>query len=133
MIGQLRAQSPRVVLFDAHSIASQVPSLFEGRLPDLNLGTDGGRTADATLIGQLLDLCAQSDYSHVINGRFKGGYITRHYADPAERVHTVQLELAQCNYMDETYPFAYNEANAAKLQAFLKRLMSGICDWAAQG
>jgi N-formylglutamate deformylase len=132
LLEELRAQSPRVVLFDAHSIASQVPSLFEGRLPDLNLGTDGGRTADSNLIASMRAVCEKSGYSHVLNGRFKGGYITRHYARPEQGVHTVQLELAQCNYMDETYPFAYNEAKAAQLQALLKPLISCVCDWALQ-
>src|SRR5690606_26702557 len=85
-----------------HSIRSELPFLFEGRLPDLNLGTVGGASCSATLQARLEDvLGVQRDYSHIVNGRFKGGYITRQHGKPGEGIEAVQLELAQSTYMDE--------------------------------
>lgn len=117
------------LLLDAHSIRSRVPRLFDGTLPDLNLGTADGHSCAPDLAERLAALCNASDYSAVVNGRFKGGYITRHYGDPAAGIHAVQLELAQHNYMDETPPFPYREARAQPLQAFLRRFVGALLDW----
>src|SRR5918993_2995856 len=112
-IARLHAAHGCVVLWEGHSIRAQVPFLFEGRLPDLNLGTAGGTSClPATQARLEATLAAQSRYSWVANGRFKGGYITRHYGAPARGVEAVQLELAQCNYMDED-SFAYDDARAS--------------------
>jgi N-formylglutamate deformylase len=112
------------VLLDAHSIRSLVPRLFPGRLPDVNLGTNGGESCDPALTRQLTSvLAAQSRFTHVLNGRFKGGYITRHYGDPRARVHAVQIELAQSAYMDEERP-SFDAADAAPLQNLLRSLIA---------
>jgi N-formylglutamate deformylase len=122
-IARLRERHGRVVLWEGHSIRSRVPMLFEGRLPDLNLGTADGASCTPALQAKLdASLKAQSDYGFVINGRFKGGYITRHYAAPGQGVQAVQLELAQLNYMDEE-SFAYDEAKAARLQPLILALL----------
>lgn len=126
LIAELKATHGKVILFDAHSIASQVPLLFEGTLPDLNFGTADGVTADAGLMVRVMNACAGSRYSVVHNGRFKGGYITRNYGRPAEGVQTIQLELAQKNYMQEQAPFAYDEAKALELQEVLCRVLSCV-------
>ena len=118
------------LLWDAHSIRSQVPRFFEGRLPDLNLGTGGGTSAAPDLIERLVAVAADAaPLSHVLDGRFKGGYITRAYGRPAEGVHAVQLELAQIAYMDED-PVAYRPEKAERLQPVLKRLLLTMLDWA---
>ncbi|MEO8672171.1 MAG: N-formylglutamate deformylase [Tahibacter sp.] len=120
---RLRTRHGRVVLWEAHSIRSVVPFLFDGRLPDLNLGTSSGASCSPALQARLLaTLEAQRDYSYVINGRFKGGYITRHYGQPAHGVDAVQLEIAQCNYMDED-TFSYETGRAARLQSLLNELL----------
>ncbi len=129
LITQLKQQHSKVVVFEAHTIRSQVPSLFDGTLPDLNIGTADGATADASLCDAIAAVCKSSPYSHVVNGRFKGGYITRHYGQPGQGVHAVQLELAQKNYMQEDYPFAYDEARAAKLQGTLREILSSVIQW----
>lgn len=99
---RLLGRQARVLLWEGHSIRSSVPMLFEGRLPDFNLGTaDGASCAPALLERMTAVLAGQQRYSHVANGRFKGGYITRHYGNPARNIHAVQLELAQAAYMDE--------------------------------
>jgi N-formylglutamate deformylase len=98
------------VLWEGHSIRSVVPFLFDGRLPDINLGTSSGASCSPELQQRLASVLErQSDYSFIVNGRFKGGYITRHYGRPAEGVQAVQLDLAQLNYMDED-SFVYVDA-----------------------
>jgi formiminoglutamase len=92
-LARLRKRHSKVVLYDAHSIRSVVPALFAGKLPVFNIGTNDGRSCDARLERTIADLCAGSGRSHVVNGRFKGGYITRHYGRPTDGVHAVQMEL----------------------------------------
>ena len=122
-LARLLAQHGRAVLWDGHSIKSRVPMLFEGRLPDFNLGTADGASCDADLQWSLTRVLeAQRRYDFVVNGRFKGGYITRHYGQPAEGVQAVQLELAQCQYMDEE-SFAWDQAKAAAVQATIRELL----------
>lgn len=123
-LARLKAQHGYALLFDAHSIASQIPRLFDGQLPDLNIGTNDGASCAPHVETALRASCeAQTHYSWVINGRFKGGYITRAYGQPAQQQHAVQLELAQCNYMDEQAPFAWRPEKAAALQTQLKRVV----------
>lgn len=123
-IARLRAAHGRVVLWEGHSIRSEVPMLFEGRLPDLNLGTADGRSCGSALRGRLAAvLAAEPRYTHVVDGRFKGGYITRHYADPGNGIETVQLEIAQATYLDET-SFSFDEARAVPLVEVIGRLLA---------
>jgi N-formylglutamate deformylase len=129
LLRTLKAQHPRVVLFDAHSIASTVPTLFDGTLPDLNFGTVDGASADNELADALLTLGQQSGYSSVLNGRFKGGYITRQYGRPAEGIHAVQLELAQRTYMQETHPYDYDDTKVVQLQTVLRQLVEQLIDF----
>ncbi|HVV98654.1 MAG TPA: N-formylglutamate deformylase, partial [Rhodanobacteraceae bacterium] len=122
-VARIGAEHGRVVLWEGHSIRSVVPFLFEGQLPDFNLGTAGGESCSPALQSRLTDvLAAQRDRTHVVNGRFKGGYITRHYGRPAERIEAVQLELAQRNYMDED-TFEYRDELAAKTERVLRALL----------
>ncbi|HEX4854563.1 N-formylglutamate deformylase [Arenimonas sp.] len=122
-LARLRERHGRVLLWEGHSIRGTVPFLFEGRLPDLNLGTAAGTSCAPGVQARLeAVLAAQSDYSWVANGRFKGGYITRHYGRPAQGVDAVQLELAQPTYMDED-AVCYDEAKAAALQPLLSALL----------
>jgi N-formylglutamate deformylase len=122
-LDRLRAQHGAVLLWDAHSIASHLPRLFDGRLPDLNFGTADGRSCDASLIDAVLDVVRTGTYSHVVNGRFKGGHITRHYGAPHQGVHAIQLEMSQLIYMQEENPFAYQADKAAQLQPLLQAML----------
>jgi len=120
---RLRGKHGRVLLWEGHSIRGEVPFLFEGTLPDLNVGTSSGASCSPQLQARLEGvLAAQKDYSWVANGRFKGGYITRQYGRPAEGVDAVQLELSQRNYMDED-SFEYDEARAGRLLPTLRALL----------
>ena len=122
-IVRLRELHGRVLLWEGHSIRSQVPFLFEGRLPDLNLGTASGASCLPETQQRIeAVLSGQSRYSWISNGRFRGGYITRHHGRPSDGVEAVQLELAQLNYMDED-SFAYDQARAVQLQALLQDLL----------
>ncbi|HET6805481.1 MAG TPA: N-formylglutamate deformylase [Frateuria sp.] len=122
-LARLRALHGRVVLWEGHSIRSRVPMLFDGQLPDYNLGTADGASCGAPLQARLdAVLQGQDGYSHVVNGRFKGGYITRHYGRPAEKVQAVQLELAQYTYMDED-SLDFLPAQAAGVQAVIGALL----------
>jgi N-formylglutamate deformylase len=122
-LARLHAEHGRVVLWEGHSIRSHVPMLFDGRLPDFNLGTAAGASCELAL-QQRLQTCleAQTRFSVAVNGRFKGGYITRQYGAPTTGVQAVQLELAQLNYMDET-SFAYDEVRAPLVQALIDQLL----------
>ncbi|WP_280153584.1 N-formylglutamate deformylase [Piscinibacter sp. XHJ-5] len=129
---RLHAAHGSVVLWDAHSIASELPRFFEGRLPDLNLGTADGH-ACATPVQKAAEavLQAQREFTHVTNGRFKGGYITRHYGRPTEGSHALQLEMCHATYMDEQPPFGYRPDLAARVQPVLRQLLAAVVEAAA--
>ena len=121
------------MLWDAHSIRSVLPRFFEGRLPDLNLGTADGASCDPALAQELLAIAeAAPGYTGVLNGRFKGGYITRHYGEPARNIHAVQLEMTQCCYMQEALPFDYLPEVAAGVQPHVKRMLQAVLAFAAR-
>ena len=123
-LGAVKARHGFALLFDAHSIRSRVPRFFEGRLPDFNLGTGGGTAADPALAERLKAICeASPGFTTALNGRFKGGFITRRYGRPAEGVQAVQLELSQITYMDERPPWSYREDVAAKVRPTLRKLL----------
>jgi N-formylglutamate deformylase len=128
---RLRSLHGQVLLWEAHSIASLLPRLFEGKLPDLNFGTNAGATCAPNIIDAVLAPLTQSaapaPLSHVVNGRFKGGYITRHYAQPEQGIHAIQLEMCQSLYMNEELPFDYRPDIAEKVQPLLQSMLqSGL-------
>lgn len=120
---KLRERFGFALLWDAHSIRSRVPKFFEGELPNLNLGTADGKSCAPELAEALLTRARASPYSVVLNGRFKGGYITRHYGNPSEGVHAVQLEMTQLLYMNEDPPYTYDDALATRLIETLQSLL----------
>ena len=125
-IERVRSRHGYAILLDGHSIMSRVPRFFAGRLPDLNLGTaDGASCVPAVQKCAELVLTRASGFSSAVNGRFKGGYITRHYGAPARGVHALQLETAQACYMDEAPPYRWDPVRAANLVGLLQRLLGG--------
>lgn len=129
----MRAKHGHVLLWDAHSIRSEVPRFFPGRLPDLNLGTAGGASCAPHIEAAVAAAAgAQHAYTHVLNGRFRGGYITRRYGDPARGVHAVQLELGEATYMDEDPPFGFREDLAAGVRPVLRALLEAAIRAAAR-
>jgi N-formylglutamate deformylase len=132
-LARLKAEHGYALLFDGHSIKSELPWLFEGRLPDLNLGTASGASCAPALRDALgAVLAAQQRFSQVVDGRFKGGYITRQYGRPQQRVHAVQLEMAWRCYMPETPPYEIDPARAAEVQPVLRALLQTMLDWTPQ-
>jgi N-formylglutamate amidohydrolase len=130
---RLRSEFGYALLWDAHSIRAQIPHLFEGQLPDFNLGTFNGASCDPALAAELEAVCARhGDFTHVLNGRFKGGHITRHYGDPSRNIHAVQLELVQRAYMEEFAPFNYREDLAAPTRVVIQELLQAMLAWAQQ-
>ncbi len=126
-LARLKAVHGYALLFDAHSIKSALPWLFDGRLPDLNLGTASGESCGAPLREALARvLQGQSRYTHAVDGRFKGGYITRHYGRPREGVQAVQLEMAWRCYMLEAPPYAIDEARASGVRPLLAALIEAM-------
>ncbi|MFT4607303.1 MAG: N-formylglutamate deformylase [Gammaproteobacteria bacterium] len=118
-----------VVLYDCHSIRSVVPCLFDGKLPDLNIGTNDGTSCSHKITLAIENICeASSQYSHISNGRFKGGWTTRHYGKPDTGYHAIQMELSQCNYMQETNPWHYETAKAQHLRALLKDILENCLE-----
>lgn len=130
-IARLRAAHPAVVIYDCHSIRSRIPRLFDGELPQFNIGTDGGATCGVALENDVAAICAASGQPWVVNGRFRGGWTTRHHGRPERGVHAVQMELAIRGYAaepespDETnWPPPYDPARAAPLIATLHDILA---------
>ena len=119
------------MLYDCHSIASVIPRLFPGELPVFNIGTNDGRACDAALTDKVAALCAASRWSHVVNGRFKGGWITRTYGRPADGVHAVQMELAYRGYLpQEAAPPPWDPAYAQPIQQTLRTVLEACLAFA---
>ncbi len=124
---EILAQHGHCLIWDAHSIRSQAPRLFDGELPELNLGTWDGRSAGNALVERVHGLLtAQRRFSQVLNGRFKGGYITRHYGAPTRGVHAMQLEIAQRAYMAEASAPQFDRQRAAALGALLEQIFAAM-------
>lgn len=123
MLAAMQAKHGYALLWDAHSIPSRVPRLFDGELPVLNVGSNSGRSCDASLEAAVVSAATDSDYSTAVNARFKGGYITRHYGDPKNGVHALQLEIAQRAYMNETTT-AFDAARADQLRQTLRQMLA---------
>jgi formiminoglutamase len=138
-LARLRALHPRVVLFDAHSIRSHVSRLFEGTLPQFNIGTNNGASCDARLTARIEQICESSSFDHVTNGRFRGGWITRHYGKPENGIHAVQMELAMRGYLHEptdelteaNWPAPLEDAHAATLRVALRDILDTCASFAA--
>jgi N-formylglutamate deformylase len=127
---RLREEHGHAVLFDGHSIKSELPWLFEGELPALNVGTAGGASCAPSMRQALAALLeGQDEFSHVIDGRFKGGYITRHYGRPTEAVHAVQLEMCWRCYMAEASPYRLDGARVSRIEPLLRRMLQLLIDW----
>ena len=136
-IARLRARHPAIVVYDAHSIRSRIPHLFDGELPQFNLGTDSDRSCADALTGAVERICIASGHATVRDGRFKGCWITRHHADPAHGVHSIQMELACRGYMDESehvdednWPSPWRPERAAALRATLQQVLGACLDFA---
>ena len=129
-ISRLRRAHKHIVLYDAHSILSEVPRLFEGELPQFNIGSFDGRSCASSLTEGVAAAC--SGHSTVVNGRFKGGWITRHYGDPENGIHAIQMELAMRGYLDESGPWppVWDTARAERLQPALRDVLSACLDFA---
>lgn len=127
-VARVRQEHGVAVLYDCHSIRSVVPFLFEGRLPDFNIGTDMGRTCDPRIEAAAVEVTANAEgFTSILNGRFTGGWTTRRYGRPESGVHTIQMELAQSSHLAaEAPPFAYDRARADRLRPHLKTLLERI-------
>jgi N-formylglutamate deformylase len=137
-IARLRAYHANIVLYEAHSIRSRVPRLFDGVLPTFNIGTNGGRSCAAALLASVEAACDASGSSRVTNGRFKGGYTTRRYGVPADGVHAIQMELACRGYMadptdpptPDTWPGPYDAEFARPMRHALKTVLQSCLAFA---
>lgn len=118
------------LIWDAHSIASKVPALFDGELPVLNIGTWDGRSCDKSISNAVMRIAEASSYGAVLDARFKGGHITRHYGKPASDVHAMQLEIAQRAYLEEATT-EYDATQAARLRDTLRALLGAFIETAA--
>ncbi|TDW63161.1 formiminoglutamase [Novosphingobium sp. PhB55] len=136
-IERLRVIHGKVVVYDAHSIRSHVPRLFDGELPQFNVGTNLGQTCDPALSAAIVEVCARSGLGHVLDGRFRGGWTTRHYGHPENGVHAIQMELAIRGYMDEpeapdeaNWPVPFSAARAAALTPILQDMLKAAIAFA---
>ncbi len=133
-IDRLRALHPTIVLYEAHSIRSVVPKLFDGRLPEFNIGTNSGAACAPELAAAIAAICAEQQRSHVVDGRFKGGWTTRHYGEPDKGIHAIQMELAMRTYVEEVpaanWPPRWDDTHAAQAQATLRPILTAAIDFA---
>jgi formiminoglutamase len=135
-IARLRGRHSNIVLYDCHSIRSVIPRLFEGELSVFNIGTNSGTSCNPLLTAAVERICAETAYPYVVNGRFKGGWITRRYGNPADGIHAIQMELACRGYMHEqvgpmsedNWPSDYDNNYAAPIRAVLKRILTTCLD-----
>ncbi|WP_425046386.1 N-formylglutamate deformylase [Primorskyibacter sp. S87] len=125
---RVRALHGVAILFDCHSIRSEIPFLFEGRLPVFSIGTNGGETCAPAIETITADLCRSAKgYDCVLNGRFKGGWTTRHYGRPQDGIHAIQMELAQRAYLSsEAPPWAFDDRKATRLRAHLGAILAAL-------
>ncbi|MGE0321221.1 MAG: N-formylglutamate deformylase [Polyangiaceae bacterium] len=128
-LARIKARHGFAVLLDGHSIRAEVPRFFDGRLPTLNLGTADGTSCASQLQELACGVLQGSGMSWVVNGRFKGGYITRRFGAPDSNVHALQLEMAQAEYMLEAPPYAWDPERAAPLTRVLERLVRALLEW----
>ena len=124
----MRAIHGVAILYDCHSIRSNIPFLFDGVLPDFNIGTNLGTTCDAKITSAVQEICsAAKGYTSIVNGRFKGGWTTRHYGQPEHGTHAIQMELAQSTYLAaESAPWTYDHARADALRPHLKEILTAL-------
>ena len=126
-IERVKSQHGIAIVYDCHSIRSHIPFLFEGTLPDLNIGTDNGRTCSPELQSLVSKFATSSPYSAVLNGRFRGGWTTRHYGQPQNNIHAIQMEITQQAYLEhERAPWNCDEAKSAKLRVVLKKILDAL-------
>jgi N-formylglutamate deformylase len=127
-LARVRSERGVAVLYDCHSIRSLIPFLFDGTLPDFNIGTNEGVTCAPELQQAVTTIAGAAPfYSSVVNGRFKGGWTTRHYGRPETGIHAIQMELAQSTHLEsEVAPFAYDEAKAARLRPILQSILETL-------
>ncbi|KQV65109.1 N-formylglutamate deformylase [Rhizobium sp. Root1220] len=129
-IERVRAVHGVAILYDCHSIRSHIPFLFDGKLPDFNIGTNLGRTCDSTIEQAVATVTSSAEgYDSILNGRFKGGWTTRHYGRPESGVHAIQMELAQSTHLTtEAPPFTYDRAKADRLRVHLKDILARLAE-----
>jgi len=126
-IARVKNMHGMALLYDCHSIRSHAPYLFKGALPDFNIGTNSGKSCAPSLQKTVSEICKLAEnYSSVENGRFKGGWTTRHYGRPETGIHAIQMELAQVNYMQECAPWNYNHSDAQTLRSVLKKILQSL-------
>ncbi|MBG1232661.1 N-formylglutamate deformylase [Aestuariivirga litoralis] len=126
-VARVKAKHGVAIVYDCHSIRSRIPFLFEGILPTLNIGTDMGKTCDAEIEQATFEIAKASGHTHILNGRFRGGWTTRHYGQPAHGVHAIQMEITQSAYLDaEAPPFFYSQPKAEALRVTLKTILETL-------
>ncbi|MDE2383535.1 MAG: N-formylglutamate deformylase [Alphaproteobacteria bacterium] len=126
-VARVKARHGFAIVYDCHSIRSRIPFLFEGTLPTLNIGTDGGKTCAPEIETAAMARAKASPFTHVLNGRFRGGWTTRHYGQPQNGVHAIQMEIAQSAYLAaEAAPWAFDAVRCASLRALLRHLLADL-------
>jgi N-formylglutamate deformylase len=126
-VERVKAKHGFAIVYDCHSIRSRIPFLFEGTLPDLNIGTDNGKTCAPEIERLTTDLVKAAPFTSVLNGRFRGGWTTRHYGQPHSDVHAIQMEIAQSAYLEtEAPPWAFSASKTAKLRPILKTIFTAL-------
>lgn len=133
-LARIKALHGFAILYDCHSIRSQISYLFDGVLPDFNIGTNSSTSCDSAVEKTVDNICSSAPGSTaILNGRFKGGWTTRHYGQPEQGIHAIQMELAQSTYMRESPPWTYDQTRADALRDQLSKILNALHQLAETG
>lgn len=124
-IFELKNKFGKVLLWECHSIRKFVPTVHTEKFPDLILGSNDGKSAAPGIIETTLEHLGKSPFTLKHNHPFKGGYITRHFGNPSENAHALQLEMTKVNYMDDS-ELNYDGARAEAVRKVLMKVFSEL-------
>ncbi len=129
-IERTRREFGHCILVDGHSMPStgrQGHSDPGRRRADIVPGDVDGASCARTVRWTVEQHYRDHGYSVRSNDPYQGGWITRHYGEPARDVHAIQIEVNRDLYMDEE-TFEIKEAGLEKLREVCRGVLRELAD-----